>query len=271
MLLSGSLNVGALQIPVGLCATFRPGDVDFRTLHRECGTPITQKRWCAFHDRAVEPEELVKGWEFAKGQFVVVEDDELAALARDTGALAIDVPGFVDALAIDPLLVDRAYYLSPADHQVGQRAYALLARVLDETGMVALAHFVAWRAERVGVLRPRSKTVLVLQTLRAVSDLVYPGEIEDAIALVELDAEERELALELVDRMTMPTARLGAQLEPEQRARTQEFLEAKLAGRETVTAPAEQPKPLVPPANLADALRQSIRKAPRRRRAKAAR
>src|SRR5438876_1150776 len=78
---NGSISFGLVNIPVGLALATQRQDVSFRTLHRECGTPIKQKRWCPVHERDVEPEELVKGWEFAKGQYVLVEESDLEAVA----------------------------------------------------------------------------------------------------------------------------------------------------------------------------------------------
>src|SRR6266704_1924692 len=78
---NGSISFGLVNIPIGLALATQRNDVAFRTLHRECGTPIKQKRWCPFHERDVEPEELVKGWEVAKGEFVIVEESDLEAVA----------------------------------------------------------------------------------------------------------------------------------------------------------------------------------------------
>ncbi len=78
---NGSISFGLVNIPIGLAVATQRQDVAFRTLHRECGTPIKQKRWCPLHEREVEPDELVKGWEFAKGQFVFVEEADLEAVA----------------------------------------------------------------------------------------------------------------------------------------------------------------------------------------------
>src|ERR671916_745556 len=91
---NGSINFGLVNIPVGLALATKPAarqsDVSFRTLHRECGTPIKQKRWCPVHDREVPNDELVKGWEIAKGEFVFVEDADLEAIMVQGDALALE-------------------------------------------------------------------------------------------------------------------------------------------------------------------------------------
>ena len=115
---NGSLSFGLVSIPVGLAPATKPAarqsDVSFRLLHRECLTPIRQKRWCPKHDREVTPDELVKGWEVAKGQFVVVEEAELEALERHDDSRTIDIERFVPLAEVDPVWMDRTYFLVPA-------------------------------------------------------------------------------------------------------------------------------------------------------------
>src|ERR687886_1557650 len=91
---NGSINFGLVNIPVGLPVAQQRQDTSFRTLHRECGTPIKQKRFCPFHERDVEADELVKGWEFAKGQFVIVEEADLEAVALERSQ-SIEIVRFV--------------------------------------------------------------------------------------------------------------------------------------------------------------------------------
>src|ERR1700744_6009796 len=98
---NGSICFGLVNIPVGLALATQRQDVSFRTLHRECGTPIKQKRWCPVHERDVEPDELVKGWEFAKGQYVLVEESDLEAVAL-TRSQSIAILRFVRLAGGDP-------------------------------------------------------------------------------------------------------------------------------------------------------------------------
>src|SRR5579864_3786120 len=99
---NGSISFGLVNIPIGLALATQRSDISFRTLHRECGTPIKQKRWCPFHERDVEPEELVKGWEVAKGEFVLVEESDLEAVALQRSQ-AIDILRFVKLEDVDRL------------------------------------------------------------------------------------------------------------------------------------------------------------------------
>src|SRR5918911_4406007 len=107
---NGSISFGLVNIPIGLALATQRDDVSFRTLHRECGTPIKQKRWCPQHQREVEPDELVKGWEVAKGQFVLVEESDLEAVALPRSQ-SIEIPRFGALADVEPVYFDPTYYL----------------------------------------------------------------------------------------------------------------------------------------------------------------
>src|ERR687884_1927387 len=122
---NGSISFGLVNIPIGLALATQRDDVSFRTLHRECGTPIKQKRWCPVHEREVEADELVKGWEFAKGQFVLVEEADLESVALRRSQ-SIEILRFVELADVDPVYFDRTYYLAPGRDAAAQRPYVLL-------------------------------------------------------------------------------------------------------------------------------------------------
>ena len=143
---NGSISFGLVSIPVGLAPATKPAarasDVSFRLLHRECRTPIKQKRWCPLHDREVPNDELVKGWEVAKGQFVIVEDADLEAIMRHDDSRSIDITRFVPADEVDPVWFDRTYFLVPASATAQRRPYVLLLEAMRETGTAALGRFI---------------------------------------------------------------------------------------------------------------------------------
>src|SRR3954464_9466293 len=106
----GSISFGLVNIPIGLAVATQRTDIAFRTLHRECGTPIKQKRWCPVHDREVQADELVKGWEFSKGQYLPIEEADLEAIALQRSQ-SIEIVRFVELSEVDPIYFDRTYYL----------------------------------------------------------------------------------------------------------------------------------------------------------------
>src|SRR5690349_12692736 len=160
---NGSISFGLVNIPIGLALATQRDDVSFRTLHRECGTPIKQKRWCPTHDREVEPEELVKGWEVAKGEYVMVEESDLESVALQRSQ-SIEILRFVSLEDVDPVYFDRTYYLAPASADAQRRPYVLLLRAMQETGMAAVGKFVLWGKENLCLIRAQGE-VLAMELL----------------------------------------------------------------------------------------------------------
>jgi DNA end-binding protein Ku len=259
---NGSLNFGLVNIPIGLAVAQQRKDVAFRTLHRECGTPIKQKRYCPFHERDVEAEELVKGWEFSKGQFVVVEDEDLESVAL-TRSQSIDILRFVPIAEVDPIYFDRAYYLAPANADAQKRPYVLLLRAMQEAEMAAVGKFVLWGKENLCLIRPLGDS-LALETLYFAEDIRSREEIDDAVGETKVKSEELAMARQLVDSLV-------GQFDPEDyeneyRGDLREMLEAKLEGKE-ITRP--EPVTTAPVVDLMDALKQSVAQAQKDKKAPA--
>jgi DNA end-binding protein Ku len=255
---NGSISFGLVNIPIGLAVATQRTDVAFRTLHRECGTPIKQKRWCPLHERDVDADELVKGWEFSKGQYVVVEDEDLEAVALQRSS-AIDILRFVRLDAVDPVFFDRTYYLAPADAAAARRPYVLLLRAMEETGMAAIGKFVLWGKENLCLIRPHGES-LALETLFFAEDVRSRAEIEEAVGEVEVKEPELELARQVIESIAGDFD--AQEFENEYRRDLRRMLEAKLAGEE-IARP--EPVPEAPVVDLMDALKQSVAAAQKRR------
>src|SRR6058998_1352791 len=253
---NGSVSFGLVNIPVGLSPATKPAarqsDVSFRLLHRECGTPIKQKRWCPVHERDVESDELVKGWEVTKGQFVMVEDADLEAIENRDTSRSIDIARFVKLEEVDPIYYDRTYFLVPAGAEAQRRPYVLLLEAMKDAGVAALGRFVLAGKEKLCLIRPKGDA-LALETLFVHEDVKDSDEIDGAVASAEVRDAELELAKQII-------ASLAADFEPgelrsEYRASLREMLEAKLEGRE-VEAPEEVVE--TPVVDLMEALRASV-------------
>jgi DNA end-binding protein Ku len=255
---NGSISFGLVNIPVGLALATQRQDVSFRTLHRECGTPIKQKRWCPVHERDVEPDELVKGWEFAKGQYVLVEESDLEAVAL-TRSQSIAILRFVRLEDVDPVYFDRTYYLAPADADAQRKPYVLLLRAMEETGMAAVGKFVLWGKENLCLIRAKNGALL-LETLFFAEDVRSKQEIEEVVGSTEVQEAELKLADQVI-------ASLAGDWRPEDfandyREELKQMLEAKLEGKEIV---APEPAAEAPVIDLMEALRQSVADAQGRR------
>ncbi|MDQ4029622.1 MAG: Ku protein [Actinomycetota bacterium] len=260
---NGSLSFGLVNIPVGLAPATKPAarqsDVSFRLLHRECKSPIKQKRFCPVHERDVEADEIVKGWEVSKGEFVIVEDADLEALEQRDTSRAIEITRFVPVDQVDPIYMDRTYFLVPASAGAQRRPYVLLLDAMRETRMGALGKFVLAGKEKLCLIRPRGEA-LVLETLFLAEDVHSQAEIDDAVAEVEAKGPELELARQLVEGLVADFD--PSELTSEYRRDLRAMLEAKLAGEE-LARPA--PAPETPVVDLMEALRRSVAEAQERK------
>jgi DNA end-binding protein Ku len=254
---NGSLSFGLVTIPVGLApatkSAARQSDVSFRLLHRECLTPIKQKRWCPTHDREVQQDELVRGWEVAKGQFVVVEDEELEAIERSDDSRAIEISRFVELGEVDPVWFDRTYFLVPASAPAQRRPYRLLLEAMREAGVGAVGRFVRAGRESLCLVRGKGEA-LVLETLFLAEDVHSQAEIDEAISDTDLKKAELTLAQQLIDGLRGPFA--PEELTSDYRRDLRALLEAKLRGEQiTVPEPEGEPAPVI---DLMEALQASV-------------
>jgi DNA end-binding protein Ku len=257
---NGSISFGLVSIPVGLAPATKPAarasDVSFRMLHRECGTPIKQKRFCPVHERDLGPDEIVKGWEVAKGQFVVVEDEEIEALQNRDDSRSIEISRFVDASQVDPIFFDRTYFLVPAQATAARRPYVLLLNAMRESGMAALGRFVQQGKEKLCLIRPKGDA-LALETLFLSADVYSQAEIEEAVEETSVKGPELALAQQVIDSLSGDFD--PADLQSDYRRDLRALLEAKLAGEEIAAAP--EPVEDAPVVDLMEALRRSVEEA----------
>jgi DNA end-binding protein Ku len=266
---NGSISFGLVNIPVGMALATKPAarqsDVSFRMLHRECGTPIKNKRWCPQHDREVSNDEIVKGWEVAKGQFVFVEDSDLEALETADDSRTIAITRFVELDQVDPIYFDRTYFLAPADAVAQRRPYVLLLDAMKETNTAAVGKFVRQGAEHFCLIRPKGNA-LALETLFLAEDVRSQAEIEEAVEEIDVKDAELELARQVIGS-------LAADFDPQElvsdyRRDLKALLEAKLAGEEIkAPEPVEEKAPVI---DLMEALKASVAEAQSKKPADAA-
>jgi DNA end-binding protein Ku len=248
---NGSISFGLVNIPIGLAVATQRSDIAFRTLHRECGTPIKQKRYCPTHERDVEADELVKGWEVVKGEYVMVEDSDLESVALQRSQ-SIEILRFVKLDDVDPVYFDRTYYLAPASSPAQRRPYVLLLRAMEETGMAAIGKFVLWGKENLCLIRAQGES-LMLETLFFAEDVRPRSEIEEAVGETDVKDAELELARQVIGSLEGEFD--ATDFENEYRTELRQMLEAKLEGQEIARpAPVEE----TPVIDLMDALRRSV-------------
>jgi len=260
---SGSISFGLVNVPVKLVTATSAKDVRFHQLHVTDGGRINQKRVCSVDGEEVDYSEIVKGYEIHRGQYVIVEPEELESLSPEASR-SIDIEEFVDLADIDPLFFDHSYYLVP--DSPAARPYALLVEAMEGTGKVGIGRFVLRTKEYLAALRPR-EGARVLSTLLFADEVVQTAELEVQTAK-DTKPSERELnmARQLVSS-------LSADWEPEKykddyRQKVLEMIEAKAEGNEIARPEvAEKAAPVV---DLLAALEASLARAEEQGRAPAA-
>ena len=262
---NGSISFSLVTIPVGLAPATKPSarasDISFRQLHDECKTPIKNRKWCTFHEREVGPDEIVRGWEIAKGQFVIVEDADLEAIERQNTSRSIDIERFVPLGEVDPVYFDRTYFLVPASAPAALRPYVLLRKVLEEEQVGAIGRFALAGKEKLCLIRPKGEA-LVLETLYVAEDVYSQAEIDEAAGDGQAPKKaELDLARQLVDSL-VGEFDPREQLTSEYRQDLRKMLEAKLDGQ-----PIEEPEEVeeAPVIDLMAALKQSVADAKKRK------
>ena len=259
---NGSLSFGLVTIPVGLAPATKPAarqsDVSFRLLHRECATPIKQKRWCPTHDREVSQDEIVRGFEVTKGQFLIVEDADLEAIERHDDSRSIEITRFVPEESVDPIYFDRTYFLVPAAGPAQRRPYVLLLEAMRQTGTAALGRFVRGGRESLCLVRAKDDA-LALETLFVVEDVYSQAEISEAVAGADVKDAELELARQVIESLAGDFE--PAELHSEYRRDLKALLEAKLRGEELAVP---EPVAEAPVIDLMEALKASVAAAKQR-------
>ncbi|HTI32923.1 MAG TPA: Ku protein [Miltoncostaea sp.] len=249
---NGFVSFGLVTIPVSVGLAQQRSDVSFRTLSRETGQPVKQKRWDPVNDREVTSDETVKGWEVSKGRYLPVEEGELEQFAARQEK-TIRILQFVDASEVDPVFFERAYWLEPQER--AERPYKLLMQAMEGKGRAAIGRFVLSTKEHLVLLRS-SEGMLTLETLYYPEDirLKDQNEIRDRLADVDVADAELQMAEQLVEGLARP-------FEPEAypnetRRALLDFLHAKAEGTE-IAEPEEAPEP-APVIDLMAALKASL-------------
>ena len=246
----GFLKISLVNIPVKVFpATETSGTLSFNQLHGECQTRIQQKRWCPRCDREVPASEIVKGHEFEKGRYVVLTEEDFDKV-RPASTRVIELVQFADDSAIDPMYVDRTYYLAPDGPMAGE-AFAVMRDGM--TGKVGIGKLALYGREYLVAVRPLQRGI-VMHTLHHAAEIRSMDAVEELNAVSpNVKPEEIKLARQVIDTFEGPLDL--ASYTDEYRAGLQAIIDAKIAGQEIVAPSPEAPPKVV---NLMDALRKSL-------------
>src|SRR5512140_3356741 len=179
---SGYLTFGLISMPVRLYSGARGSRISFHMLHRDDLTRIKQQLYCPNDERVVDRSEIVKGYEYRKGEYVVIEPDEIKKIEPKT-AKAMEILEFVKAEEVDPIYFEASYYLTP--EEAGRRPYVLLARALEQTGTVAIAKLTMHNREYTVILRPYRNGIML-------HTMYYADEVRQVESFGKENVEVRE-------------------------------------------------------------------------------
>jgi DNA end-binding protein Ku len=246
----GYLKISLVNIPVRVFpATDAAATISFNQLHRECRSRIQQKRWCPTCQVEVPNSDLVKGYEFEKGQYVVMEEEDLSKV-RPESTRVINVVQFADASMIDPVYVERPYYLAP-DGNVAGEAFAVIREGM--AGKAAIGKLALYGREYLVAIQPRENG-LVMYTLRHASEVRAMNAIDELkLVPAKIKPDEIKLARQVIGNFE--SGGDLSQYKDDYQAELRKIIDAKIEGREIVE-PAEEAPPKV--VNLMEALRQSL-------------
>jgi DNA end-binding protein Ku len=255
----GTISFGLINIPVQLYMGVRRKDIRFHLLHEKDKTRVQQKLFCPAENKEVPRDEVVKGYELGGDQHVIVESEELEALAPKASH-TIELSSFIDMNRIDPLYFDKPYYVMPGER--GAKAYELLREALESQRKVALGKFVMRNKEYVGVLRPL-KNVLCLETLHFADEVILADEIEWDGPQVTVSDAERKVAEQLVESLSADFE--PGRLHDDYREALRKLIARKAEGGGVVQS-AEPPRADAPQViDLMAALKKSLADAKRQR------
>jgi DNA end-binding protein Ku len=246
----GFLKISLVNIPVRVFpATDAAATISFNQLHGECQTRIQQKRWCPHCEREVPISEIAKGYEFEKGRYVVMTEDDMSKV-RPESTRVIDLVQFTDAAAIDPIYVEKPYYLAP-DGPMAREAFAVMREGMK--GKAGIGKLALYGREYLVAVQPRDKG-LVMYTMRHAKEVRSMENIDELETVPEkVKPEEIKLAKQVIGNFegALDLTEYSDKYQEE----LQRIIDAKVAGQEVVATEVETPPKVV---NLMDALRQSL-------------
>jgi DNA end-binding protein Ku len=246
----GYLKVSLVNIPIKVFpATESSATISFNQLHGECKTRIKQKKWCPTCDREVTNAEIVKGYEYEKGRYVVLDEEDFENV-RTESTRVIDLVQFAEDTAIDPMYIDSTYYLAP-DGGVATDAFAVMREGMK--GKVGVGKLALYGREYLVAVRPHGKGI-VMHTLHHAAEIRGMDQVEELNSVPsKVKPEEIKLAKQVIETFEAPLNLKD--YKDEYREGLQEIIDAKIAGREVVAPEVEEPPKVV---NLMEALKRSL-------------
>jgi DNA end-binding protein Ku len=243
----GHLAFGLVSFPVRLFAAARSETISFNQLHKEDGSRIKQMIYCQAEDRPIPRNEIVKGYEYEKGKYVVIDDDDIKKVAPNT-ARVMEIQEFVKSDDVDPVYLESSYYMAPDEG--GVKPYALLFETMKQTKYYGIAKVAMHNREHVVILRPGDKGMML-------HTMYYADEVRSAD---EYQSDRSELKEKELNLAKMLVESLLGEFEPQKykdqyRENLRRMIEAKIEGQAVIETPETHMAPVI---DIMDALKRSL-------------
>lgn len=247
----GSISFGLVNIPIKMFSATEDKDIKLRTLHKECHSPIKYEKVCPNCEKEVEQSDLVKGYEYVKGKYVILSDDELKQLKEEHEDKSVKIIDFVKLEDIDPIYFNRSYFLGPGEN--GSKAYSLLREALSDTKKIGVAEITIRSKQQLAIVRVY-KDCLVMETVHYPDEVRNVSEVPSVPERKAVDQKELDTAITLIDQLT-------TEFDPEKyhddyREAVLRLVQEKINKEEGTTTPADTDKSNV--VDLMSALQASI-------------
>lgn len=247
----GAVSFGLVNIPIKMYVATEKKDIKFNYLHKECMSPVHYQKYCSKCQREISNEEIVRGYEYQKGNYVLLNEEDLERIPLDS-TKTIDILDFVELNQVDPIYFDKTYYLEPADG--GEKAYTLLIEAMTATSKVAIAKVLIRSKQSLAALRVKDK-VLIMETIFYPDEIRSPASLNLGVDKARLHENEIKMAVSLIDNLS--TDFDPAKYEDEYRKALWEIIQSRIVGKEVVI-----PDPINEKGNVVDlmeALKASVK------------
>ena len=245
----GAVSFGLVNIPVKMYVATENKDLKFNYLHEKCMSPIQYRKYCPNCDREIAPEEMVRGYEYQKGSYVIINEEDLSRIPLET-TKTIDILDFVQLEQVDPIYFDKTYYLEPSPG--GEKAYTLIVEAMKRTNKTAIAKVVIRSKQSLAALRVKDKT-LIMETIFYPDEIRSPESLSSGIDPEKLHDNEIKMAVSLIENLSVDFD--PVKYEDDYRKALWELIEGKIVGREVSQMPTPENNNVV---DLMEALKASV-------------
>ncbi|MCA0987767.1 Ku protein [Guptibacillus algicola] len=245
----GSISFGLVNIPIKLYSATENKDIKMRYLHEKCHTPIKYEKTCPNCEKALESDEIVRGYEYEDGKFVIIERDEIEALAQEKSK-SVEIVDFVELDDIDPVFFNRSYFIGPNDN--GSKPYMLLKKAMETSGRIGIAKITIRSKEHLAAVRVY-KNGLMMETMYFPDEVRELDHVPDLPEEMDLSDKELKMAQQLIEQLT--TEFDPSQYQDERREAIMALIQSKISG-DDIKVVKEKPKKNV--VDLMDALQASL-------------